>query len=427
MPPRDADLLRESCALRNKCRSLLEITLISRNRAEGPDRLREPPGVAVTFVERLALTDQGASTLEVAAEHSVDGQSMQQDCPTVRVAELVEDRKAPPVQLEREIPIASDVRGAGVRAQCLSLTCRVGVSVEIEHGSMSPNALVWVVDYPELLHGDEQTERPLEIPALARPLERTPDVVLVCNRQVETLSPEAEPPGVQVRTFGELEEVIGVRIAHQRRLVCSLELVECELANGFEHDEATAATAKQALVNERLDEVRVRPGDRLDRIQRRTAAKHRERAKVPRLVCIEELVAPGDCGVERALAIGDVASSRNEDRQSAFEPRKEHLGLEHPRAGRRELDRERQAVESEADLRGERVLDGDVGRDRSRSVPKELDRRCLREGIEGVLLLVRDAERLTTCRQHLHVGTRAKQKRQITSGRDDLLEIVDHK
>ena len=86
MPPRDADLLRESCALRNERRSLLEITLVSRNRAEGPDRLCEPPGVAVTFVERLALADQGTSTPEVAAEHRVDGKSMQQDCPTVRVA-----------------------------------------------------------------------------------------------------------------------------------------------------------------------------------------------------------------------------------------------------------------------------------------------------------------------------------------------------
>ena len=263
---------------------------------------------------------------------------------------------------------------------------------------MSPNALVWVVHDPELLHGGEQTEGPLEIPALARPLKRAPDVVLVCNRQVKTLSPGAEPPGVQVRALGEFEEVIGVRIAHQRRLVGPLELVECELANGFEHDEATAATAKQALVDERLDEVRVHPGDRLDRIQRRTAAKHRECAKAPCLVLIEELVAPGDCGVERALAIGDVASSRNEDRQSTFEPRKEHLGLEYPRAGRREFDREREAVELEADLRGERVLDGDVGRDGGRSVPKELDRRRLRKWIERVLLLVRDAERLTTCR-----------------------------
>ncbi len=67
---------------------------------------------------------------------------MEQDCPTVRVTEFVEDRKASPVQLEREIPVASDVRGAGVRAQCLSLKCRVGISVEIEHGSMSPNPFV---------------------------------------------------------------------------------------------------------------------------------------------------------------------------------------------------------------------------------------------------------------------------------------------
>ena len=191
MPPGDADLLRESRALRNERRSLLEITLVSRNRAEGPDRLCEPPGVAVTFVERLALTGQGTGTLQVTAEHRVDGNSMQQDCPTVRVAEFVEDRKAPSVQLEREIPIAGDVRRAGVRAQCLSPKCQVCVSVETEHGSMSPNALVWVVDYPELLHGGEQTEGALEIPALARPLKRTPDVVLVCNRQVKALSRHA--------------------------------------------------------------------------------------------------------------------------------------------------------------------------------------------------------------------------------------------
>ena len=92
---------------------------------------------------------------------------------------------------------------------------------------MSPNALVWVVNHPELLHGSEQTEGLLEIPALARPLKRTPDVVLVCDRQVKTLSPDAEPPGVQVRSVGELEEVGGVGIAHQLRLVCQLEFLEC--------------------------------------------------------------------------------------------------------------------------------------------------------------------------------------------------------
>ena len=74
----------------------------------------------MTFVERLALTGQGTGTLEVTAEHRVDGKSMQQDCPTVRVAEFVEDRQAPSVQLEREISIAGDVRRAGVRAQCLA-------------------------------------------------------------------------------------------------------------------------------------------------------------------------------------------------------------------------------------------------------------------------------------------------------------------
>ena len=73
---------------------------------------------------------------------------------------------------------------------------------------------MWVVDHPELFHGSEQTEGSLEVPALARPLERTPDVVLVRDRQVQTLPPDTELPGIQVRTLGEFEEVRGVRIAH---------------------------------------------------------------------------------------------------------------------------------------------------------------------------------------------------------------------
>ena len=57
----------------------------------------------MAFVESLALPDQRASALEVAIVHRVDTEAMKQHSPAVCVAELIDDREAPPVELERQL------------------------------------------------------------------------------------------------------------------------------------------------------------------------------------------------------------------------------------------------------------------------------------------------------------------------------------
>ena len=59
-------------------------------------------------------------------------------------------------------------------------------------------------------------------------------------------------------------------------------------------------------------------------------------------------------------------------------------------------------------------------------MPEELDRRGFGERVEGVFLLVRDAEGLSARRQDTHVRARAEQESEVASSRDDLLEVVDH-
>ncbi len=116
---------------------------------------------------------------------------------------------------------------------------------------------------------------------------------------------------------------------------------------------------------------------------------------------------------------------------------------EHADADRRELDRQRHAVERPADARDIRgVVLGDVESriDRSRAVAEQSDGRCghdlggcrvrgirrqvQRVDVEHVLLA--QPEPGPTRHQHLRVGQCGQQRRDQWGGRDHLLEVVEH-
>ena len=77
-----------------------------------------------------------------------------------------------------------------------------------------------------------------------------------------------------------------------------------------------------------------------------------KRASRVKSVCssIEQTVAPVDRRAERLSALGLVAGAAGEQVEALLEPREERLRRQELRAGRRELDRQREPVEPHADL-----------------------------------------------------------------------------
>ena len=144
----------------------------------------------------------------------------------------------------------------------------------------------------------------------------------------------------------------------------------------------------------------------------------------------QQVVAPGDRGPQRVLALVGVLRAAGQQRQPLVEPAQQRLGRERPHPRRRELDRERQAVEPGADLRdGLGVLLGDpeVGRRRLGPLGEERDRVRRPELGDAVGLLAVEAERRAAGGQQLQAGRLGQAG--STSGRrrrQHLLEVVEH-
>ena len=212
--------------------------------------------------------------------------------------------------------------------------------------------------------------------------------------------------------------------AHVVGLVGRVEFGDCELADGLEHHEPLVPPPEQALVDERLDEIRVSPGHLLDRLERGAAAEDGEPPQKPPLVLGQQLVAPADRRLEGALPLGQVTGARDEEREPLVQPLEQRVRREYPDARRGELDREGQVVEPTADLRADRVVDIDVlGRHR-RPLPEQLHGGRLGQRRQRVLPLGGDAQQLAARHDRTHSRTRREQRRDVAGGPDHLLEVV---
>ena len=175
----------------------------------------------------------------------------------------------------------------------------------------------------------------------------------------------------------------------------------------FLHEQAFAGELtdrvqqQEALVADRLDETRVDQeldyvergvADALGCVQREgpcedpAAGEHLLRAR------IEEIVAPFDRRAERALPLGRVARPRRQQRQRAIEAPQQAIAAQQARACCRQLDGERQAIETGAD-----GIDG-LGRRIGSACLfgagyEELGRAGCLEGLEPVLVLAGPAQR----------------------------------
>ena len=122
--------------------------------------------------------------------------------------------------------------------------------------------------------------------------------------------------------------------------------------------------------------------DGLGRGERAAAGEDGEAREERLLVGAEQVVAPVDRRAERLLAGGQVARAAGEEVEALLEPGEQRLGREQLRTRGGELDRERQAVEADADLgdrRRVRVRDREVGLHGPGALDEERDRVVLRE------------------------------------------------
>ena len=164
-----------------------------------------------------------------------------------------------------------------------------------------------------------------------------------------------------------------VRVVGEPRRACDLDVVlrmapleirvvaepsGRELADRLEHEPAPALRPReQALLGQRLQRIEARPTDRSRRRRVEAPGEDRQAREVPGLVGRQQLVAPLDRGVERHLPIGGIDRPLRQHGEAPVEALEQLDGRERARARGRQLDGERQRVDTCADgaHRGDRV------------------------------------------------------------------------
>ena len=182
--------------------------------------------------------------------------------------------------------------------------------------------------------------------------------------------------------------------------------------------------AEKALVDERLERVQVGARHLLGVGERAAAREGRKVGEGLLLGSREQLVAPVDRRPQRALPLGQVPGTTGQERQALREALEDLVGRERLDARGGELERERQVVETAADLR-DRLVALEVGLDRLRARQEEADTLVGRERRHLVHLLRVHAQRLPARHEQIEVRTRGEQPGNVSRSVDDLLEVVE--
>ena len=161
----------------------------------------------------------------------------------------------------------------------------------------------------------------------------------------------------------------------------------------------------------------------------------------PLILRFEQVVAPVDGTAQRPLPLRQVARARRQQAQPVAQPLCHRGRREQPDPGRRELDRQRQAVEAADDL-GHRLpvrrREHEVRPHRHRAFHEQPDglgvhelrdvgdtRGRQRERRDRELLLAGDPQRGTAGDDHRQLGRRAQEVGDDRRPGDDLLEVVE--
>ena len=254
----------------------------------------------------------------------------------------------------------------------------------------------------------------------------------------------------QLTSAHQLREVLGVSPGDVGTGVAGGEPLGGELPHRDEHAEARPTVvgddADEAVAGERVEEVqRLVLGARDDtggRVDRPPVGEHRQRLHELALHVVEQPEAPLDGRPQGALALGEVDGSRAQRVEDVFESGQQRHRCEHPRAGRGELDRQRQTIEAPADLHdggGVRVIQGEVVAHGPRPVDEQahggergelLERRPLGERrhhqrLDRVLPLGPQAQHGAARGEDRDVGTRREELIQLGCRSGHLLEVVE--
>ena len=184
-------------------------------------------------------------------------------------------------------------------------------------------------------------------------------------------------PRLGVQPLGLVGGPDGVPLARRLELAGRLEQLEPELADRLEHPEARLAVgvlragaagssrpARRAPSSSSSPKSPSRSQTASAASRRQPPTKTREAREERLLLRQQQVVAPGDRPAQRLLARGEVLRAARQQRQPLVEAAQERRRRERPHPGRRQLDRQRQAVQPDADLRHGRrvhVAEGEVG------------------------------------------------------------------
>ncbi len=170
----------------------------------------------------------------------------------------------------------------------------------------------------------------------------------------------------------------------------SVRLLDRELADRLEHHEPRLAVhtldlPQEALLDqrgERIDDVAadILGTDSLDGLEPRSPCEDGEPRKQRAIGLVQHVVAPCDRRAQGLLPLGKVARATGEQPEPVGQAAEHRLGCEDADTCRRQLDRQRQPVESHADLGNRRgILVGDLERrlHRPRTLDEERDRLVL--------------------------------------------------
>lgn len=300
------------------------------------------------------------------------------------------------------------------------------------------------------------------VSGLDRPGERRPQILMLRAEPGDLLPlpPAVEPLPRLLRDRPERQRMAAAKVVG---LIGGREMLQREVADGAQHREARLGVESivrldperrvgapdQTVVDqigdavEHVDRVRrVVGGDRLRKLQREAAGEDAEPPEQRPLPGSQQVVAPAHRVAQRLLPFREVAGAAGEQLQPIRQPREHGLGREQLGSRRRELDRQRQAVQPRAQLGQDRRVvrrQLQVGADRLRAFEEKRDRGVRgqlgqrrqpgrvgdRQRLDLVLPLAADMEHGSARHQRLHQGAGDQQRGEIGRRRRDLLEIVD--
>jgi len=179
-----------------------------------------------------------------------------------------------------------------------------------------------------------------------------------CAANVVALELEAVEPERLVSAFerwagalGERERPLGMSRAESIRFTSLVETLERELRDRLEHEEpALARLPQEALVDEGRDAVEICAHPLLCGLEREAPGEDRQPGKERPFSLVEQIVAPLHRRPQRPLALRRVAQTCCQQVEPTPEPLQNLAGGQDLRPRCCEFERERQAVETAADL-----------------------------------------------------------------------------